>query len=289
MRKFFITDLHGCYEGLVQCLDRCGFDKEKDMLISGGDICDGYSDVCEIVDLFLSIKNAVFITGNHDQWFIEWLEGGVHPDRWKSGGEGTLKSYVRRTMKEFGQIQHLGYDENGKSWGFSTNLFPEKITKELKSHADFFLKKQRRYYIDDDGNLFIHGGFNRHFNLEDQNSYTFMWDRDLWNSALSYQELMNQGDDGYEFKIHQKFKDIFIGHTTTMMYALDEVKTESGLIIPGKSPIVEPMRAFNIWNCDTGAGFDGKATIMNVDTKEYFQSDWIKDLYPFEQGRRKNK
>ena len=215
MRKFFITDLHGCYEGLVQCLDRCGFDKEKDMLISGGDICDGYSDVCEIVELFLSIKNAVFITGNHDQWFIEWLEGGVHPDRWRSGGEGTLKSYIRNTMGEFGSIQHLGYDETGKSWGFSTNLFADKFIKELKSHADFFLKKQRRYYIDEDGNLFIHGGFNRHFNLEDQNSYTFMWDRDLWNSALSYQELMNQGDDGYEFKIHQKFKDIFIGHTTT--------------------------------------------------------------------------
>ena len=285
MRKFFITDLHGCYEGLLECLKMVEFDKDKDMLISGGDVCDGYSDVYEIVELFLSIKNAVFITGNHDQWFIEWLEEGIHPDRWKSGGDGTLKSYIKHTLKEKGIVEHLGFNEEGKTYGFSTNLYPAMIPV---THREFFLKKQKRYYIDENNNLFIHGGFNRHFHLEDQNSYTFMWDRDLWNSALSYQQLMDQSEEGYEFKIHQKFKNIFIGHTTTMMYTIGEFKTESGLIIPGKTPITEPMRAFNIWNCDTGAGFDGKATIMNVDTHEYFQSDIITNLYPFEQGRRKH-
>jgi hypothetical protein len=35
MRKFFITDLHGCYEGLLECLKMVEFDKDKDMLISG--------------------------------------------------------------------------------------------------------------------------------------------------------------------------------------------------------------------------------------------------------------
>jgi len=36
---------------------------------------------------------------------------------------------------------------------------------------------------------------------------------------------------------------------------------------------------------DTGAGWNGRLTIMNTDTKEYFQSDKVNDLYPNERGR----
>ena len=45
------------------------------------------------------------------------------------------------------------------------------------------------------------------------------------------------------------------------------------------------MNVFNIWNIDTGAGFSGKLTILNVDSKEYWQSDFTKSLYPAEYGR----
>ncbi len=45
------------------------------------------------------------------------------------------------------------------------------------------------------------------------------------------------------------------------------------------------MQAANIWNLDTGAGFKGKLTIMDVTTKEYFQSDLAQDLYKNEKGR----
>ena len=36
---------------------------------------------------------------------------------------------------------------------------------------------------------------------------------------------------------------------------------------------------------DTGGGFNGKVTAMDIDTKEYFQSDFVKELYPIETGR----
>ena len=45
------------------------------------------------------------------------------------------------------------------------------------------------------------------------------------------------------------------------------------------------MHAANIWNLDTGAGWDGKLTMMDVNTGEYWQSDRITELYPNEQGR----
>ncbi len=47
-----------------------------------------------------------------------------------------------------------------------------------------------------------------------------------------------------------------------------------------------PMHVCNIWNLDTGGGWYGKLTIMNLQTKEYWQSDYVQDLYPKSDGRR---
>jgi serine/threonine protein phosphatase 1 len=42
-----------------------------------------------------------------------------------------------------------------------------------------------------------------------------------------------------------------------------------------------PMTYGGIWNVDTGGGaVGGKVTIMDVSTKEYWQSDLTKELYP---------
>ena len=52
------------------------------------------------------------------------------------------------------------------------------------------------------------------------------------------------------------YRDIFIGHTTTETY-----KT------------LEPVHVCNVWDIDTGAGWSGKLTIIDVESKEYWQSD----------------
>jgi len=36
---------------------------------------------------------------------------------------------------------------------------------------------------------------------------------------------------------------------------------------------------------DTGAGWEGVLSMMNIDTKELFQSDLVADLYPGVRGR----
>ena len=43
----------------------------------------------------------------------------------------------------------------------------------------------------------------------------------------------------------------------------------------------------NVWNLDTGAGFKGKLSILDIDTGDYWQSDPLNDLYPNEIGRNK--
>ena len=45
------------------------------------------------------------------------------------------------------------------------------------------------------------------------------------------------------------------------------------------------MNRCNVWNLDTGGGYEGRLTIMDINTKEFWQSDNMKTLYPNERGR----
>ena len=58
------------------------------------------------------------------------------------------------------------------------------------------------------------------------------------------------------------FSCVFIGHTATTAWHTDQ-----------------PMHAANIWNLDTGAGFRGRLTIMDVATKRFWQSDPVTRWY----------
>ncbi len=117
-------------------------------------------------------------------------------------------------------------------------------------------------YILEDNRLFVHGGFKPRQPLEQQSLDTFTWDRDLFINAAHQHTV----DRSYSFG---PYTDIFIGHTTTQ--AFDSL---------------EPLHVCNVWAIDTGAGWSGKLTIMDVESKAFWQSDLATELYPDEPGRR---
>jgi serine/threonine protein phosphatase 1 len=45
------------------------------------------------------------------------------------------------------------------------------------------------------------------------------------------------------------------------------------------------MKMACVWNIDTGAAFTGPLTIMDVDSKAYWQSEPLEVLYSNEKGR----
>ena len=246
MKVYVMGDIHGAVLSLKQCLERSEFDKKNDMLIQLGDVCDGFPYVYECVEELLTIENLVAIKGNHDEWFWKWLTSGVHPDQWIQGGMATLKSYRRNCEKK----EELGF-------------VPDDIPN---SHFRFF-GHQLLYYKDEFKNLFVHAGFNRHIPLRQNADNVLYWDRELFMEALSYKP--ESDDEEIKFKMYDNWNEVFIGHTTTEHWGN---KT--------------PMHAANIWNLDTGVGNkSGKLTIMNVDSKEFFQSDTGKELYPEDKGR----
>lgn len=128
---------------------------------------------------------------------------------------------------------------------------------------DFF-NSQHLYYVDDNNRLFVHGGIQARTSVDyikKHNPSEFYWNRSMWNEALSLEA-------DKKLETLDNFSEIFIGHTTTMNWGTDK-----------------PMYSGGVWNLDTGAGFKGRLTIMNVDTKEYWQSDRVEELYPNDRGR----
>ncbi|MBU4478943.1 MAG: metallophosphoesterase, partial [Candidatus Omnitrophica bacterium] len=122
-----------------------------------------------------------------------------------------------------------------------------------KAHIDFL--KSGQLWIEIKDKIFVHGGFNPDISLSNHNAQTLVWDRTLFDAAWKMQSMGNERKLG-------SYKDIFVGHTTTEFYNT-----------------LKPIHACNVWNIDTGAGWSGKLTIMDVTTKEYWQSDLTQDLY----------
>ena len=245
MKRFAIGDIHGGYKALMQCLEKSKFNKEEDELIVLGDVVDGWPEVKEVVDELIKIKHIIPIKGNHDAWFMEWVNTGYAAPIWTSqGGKATLKSYT---------------------------TFPDELEaydkQKLSEHMDKYFNKCLPYYIDEDNNIFVHGGFNPKINIVDQDVIDLLWDRSLYTKAIDAL-LMHT-----EYKI-KGYNNVFIGHTTTE-YS-HSWKYEGS---------TEPFIYGNLINLDTGGGWSGKLTIMNIDTKEYWQSDFVYELYPEAEGR----
>lgn len=139
--------------------------------------------------------------------------------------------------------------------------------EEKQVHIDF-LKTLENYHLDEHNRLFIHAGFtNLNGVTYEYFPKMFYWERTLWENALSLDSTIEK-DSPYYPKRFNLYKEIFIGHTPV---------TRIGETVP--------INKANIWNVDTGAAFKGSLTILDIDTKQFWQSDPVYQLYPEENGR----
>lgn len=132
-----------------------------------------------------------------------------------------------------------------------------------------FFSNLKLYYIDENNRGYVHGGFCSEDGLgHEANKVTYYWDRDMWTKAYTTVADLQPAP---KMLTHQL--EIFIGHTPTINW-YDKGKA-----------IDVPINAHNVWNIDTGCGWGEKLTIIDAETKEYWQSDRTKELHPDEKGR----
>ena len=136
-------------------------------------------------------------------------------------------------------------------------------------HIDFF-RRMKLYFVDEHHRLFIHAGFTSMQGPERETyESNYYWDRTLWEMAVCMNKRIEKDSKLYPKRL-LLYDEIFIGHTPTLQFGSDI-----------------PMQGCNVWNVDTGAAFTGKISALDIDTKEFWQSDSCQSLYPDEKGRNK--
>lgn len=143
-----------------------------------------------------------------------------------------------------------------------------RTPKEVIGMQLEFLESLEDYYLDQRNRLFLHAGFTSlNGVLHEHFKRMFFWDRTLWETALAMDPEMDKASPYYP-KRFLHYKEIFIGHTPV---------TRIGKTVP--------VKMANVWNVDTGAAFKGPLTIMDVDTKQFWQSEPVHELHADEVGR----
>ena len=155
----------------------------------------------------------------------------------------------------YGQSPNIWLTQGGYATlkSYNNTKIPDHHLKFLKSMIPFFKENNM---------VFVHGGLVGHAPIEEQYKDDLMWDRSLVNSALTSQASRQCPKNGYG-----GYADIFVGHTTTTSFSFT------------------PIRCCNVWMLDQGAGYEGKLSIMDLETKQFWQSDKVDTLYPGEHGR----
>ena len=124
------------------------------------------------------------------------------------------------------------------------------------AHVDFF--RDALPYYTEASRVFVHAGFDPRRELYEQGTDVFLWDRNLARTALDYHARAIE-------KKFTTYDEIYLGHTPV--------------------PFPHPIRSGDIWLMDTGAGWSGVLSMMDLSTKEVITSDSVPYLYPGIQGR----
>lgn len=147
------------------------------------------------------------------------------------------------------------------------NSYLNVAKKHWDSHLHFY-ETLENHYLDEDNRLYLHAGFTNLKGIAyEYFKESFYWDRTLWELAKAINPSLKLNDEDFPPRL-KHYREIFIGHTPI---------SKTGLAVP--------QNGANVWNLDTGAAFRGPLTMMDVETKVFWQSDAVHLLYPGEKGR----
>lgn len=151
-----------------------------------------------------------------------------------------------------GKIEDVWHVQGGKA---TIDSYREGIPAD---HM-VFLSDAKLHHVYEN-KLFVHAGIDPLAPLEQQDREIFLWDRNLASLAL---ELYPNALSGRL----STFDEIYLGHTPI--------------------PFSKPISSLGIWLMDTGAGWSGVLSMMDIATKEVFASDPVPSLYRGVEGRKR--
>jgi serine/threonine protein phosphatase 1 len=149
---FAVGDVHGCVDKLRTLLGMIKLDWARDMMVFLGDYVDRGPDSRGVIELLLDLKKRhgdrlVFLKGNHEWMFMQFLKGEEQDFFLQNGGIETLESYSL---------------ENGK-------------TDIPQSHLDFL--DNLDLYFETQDYIFVHAGLRSNIPISEQSPEDLLWIR----------------------------------------------------------------------------------------------------------------
>jgi len=161
-KTYVIGDIHGCYQSLVKLLAKLNPDPASDTIVVLGDFINRGPESAQVVTLLLKLKkefrNFIALRGNHEQMFLDYLEGTNQGLFLQVGGTETIKSYGLLPGLDLRTDQPL----------------PE-------SHTSFL--KELLFYWEDEQHIYVHAGLKPGVHLTQQSPDWLLWVRDQFISS----------------------------------------------------------------------------------------------------------
>lgn len=166
MAIYAMSDIHGCYGSFMRRIKQLNNLKSvkagKDKLILLGDYIDGGNNSFKVLRTIyelqqeVSAENMIVLMGNHDKWFLDFLEGKNDEWLYEFGSISVLEQFLDEE-----QIEELNNIINKMDPGKNKLLTLVKYVREclLDNHGDLirWYKKLPLYYKTET-QIFVHAG-----------------------------------------------------------------------------------------------------------------------------------
>lgn len=211
---YVVSDIHGHHEVLIDTILNSGFDPddEGDLLVVCGDMFDRGGESLAVYEYLKGLwdnKRAVIIKGNHEQMFIDYLEGNnISPFNYiRNGLDETFADFLHCT-KPF-ETWCILEDKKNPTYGDFAEWVGharEEINNEYPELLPWL--KSLPYYFETEDYIFTHGAIDTE--VED-------WKKPMIerNGKIGWEALT--WDDGSFFgkEINNTDKTVVIGHFGT--------------------------------------------------------------------------
>jgi serine/threonine protein phosphatase 1 len=166
-RIMVVGDIHGCLGKLQEMMKRLEPAPGRDQLVFLGDYIDRGENSRGVVDYLLGLRekhpDTIFLVGNHEKMFVDFL-GGVEQALFiHNGGGSTIRSYMG-SMENPRLVMHRGLD----------TLVLEQMVPA--GHREF-LRNLQLYYETPEF-IMVHAGLRNGVPLEKQTADDLVWIRE---------------------------------------------------------------------------------------------------------------
>jgi len=159
MSIYAFGDIHGELFKLEELMKKVHPSK-VDQLIFLGDYTDRGPRSYEVIEFLIQLNknfDCVFIKGNHELMFMNYLSGLDENMFLFNGGKITLNSYLKHGV----------------------NLSKDYVPKRNLPKKHFYFYNSLKLYYETEDFIFTHAGINTKVSLQEQDEWSLLWSKDF--------------------------------------------------------------------------------------------------------------